>query len=240
MVSPSSSRYKKIILKLSGQALAGSDGEVFSPAALGTVAERVKAAAETGIRIGLVCGGGNIIRGRICGEIEIGRITADQMGMLSTVINGLALRDALLAAGLAVRIFSSINVAPLAEFYEPRVAGRALDDGNIVIFSGGTGNPFVSTDTAAVLRACDMSADAVIKATRVDGIYSADPEKDPSARRYRQVSYDEALEKELEIMDLPAVALAREYEIPVVVFNFHRKNSLKRLLAGEEIGTVMR
>jgi len=169
----------------------------------------------------------------------VARTTADQMGMLATVINSMAIRDILSKGDLDVHLFSSLPITPIAEPYLPRNARKALDNGAVAIFSGGTGNPFVSTDTAAVLRACDIGADAVLKATKVDGIYASDPEKDPKAIRYDRIAYDEALEKGLEIMDLPAIALARENNIPVIVFDFWGENSIERVLRGDNIGTIM-
>lgn len=231
--------YKRVILKISGETLGRPGGEVIDPVALHELSGKIREGIEAGIQIGVVCGGGNIIRGRVATAEELERTTADQMGMLATVINSLAIRDVLEKDGLRVRLFSCLSLGPLADPYLPRNARRALDGGAVAIFSGGTGNPFVSTDTAAVLRACDIGADAILKATKVDGIYTADPKTDPSARRYDRISYDEALERGLGIMDPPAIALARENAIPVIVFNFWEDKSLERVIRGKPIGTVM-
>ncbi len=231
--------YKRVILKISGETLGRPGGEVIDPVALHGLSGKIREGIEAGIQIGVVCGGGNIIRGRVATAEELERTTADQMGMLATVINSLAIRDVLEKDGLRVRLFSCLSLGPLADPYLPRNARRALAGGAVALFSGGAGNPFVSTDTAAVLRACDIGADAILKATKVDGIYTADPKTDPSARRYDRISYDEALERGLGIMDPPAIALARENAIPVIVFNFWEDKSLERVIRGKPIGTVM-
>ena len=214
-------------------------GEVIDPDAVLFLGAKIKIAIDAGVQIGIVCGGGNIIRGKLSRNDTVARTTADQMGMLATVINSMAIRDILAKENIDVRLFSSIAIAPLAEPYLPRNARQALDNGAVAIFSGGTGNPFVSTDTAAVLRACDIGADAVLKATKVDGVYTSDPNTNPDAQRYDRISYNEALEKGLEIMDLPAIALARENNIPVIIFDFWGENSIERILRGDNIGTVM-
>jgi len=214
-------------------------GEVIDPDAVRFLGAKIKETIRSGVQIGIVCGGGNIIRGKLSRNDTVARTTADQMGMLATVINSMAIRDILAKENIDVRLFSSIAIAPLAEPYLPRNARQALDNGAVAIFSGGTGNPFVSTDTAAVLRACDIGADAVLKATKVDGVYTSDPNTNPDAQRYDRISYNEALEKGLEIMDLPAIALARENNIPVIIFDFWGENSIERILRGDNIGTVM-
>ncbi|HDL64832.1 MAG TPA: UMP kinase [Proteobacteria bacterium] len=239
MITSSSPIYKRVILKISGETLGKKGAEVINPEALDFLSGKIKEAINSGVQIGIVCGGGNILRGKLSSANSLVRTTADQMGMLATVINSLAIRDILEKENIAVRLFSSLPISPIAEPYLPRNARKALDDGAVAIFSGGTGNPFVSTDTAAVLRGCDIGADAVLKATKVDGIYTADPKTDPTARRYDRISYDEALEKGLAIMDLPAIALARENNIPVIVFDFWAERSIERVLRGENIGTVM-
>lgn len=235
-----SAAYRRIILKLSGEHLGGGGGEPIASPRLRETARKLAEARESGVEIGIVCGGGNIIRGKLARDLDVERVTADQMGMLSTVVNGLALRDALEKSGTKARLFSCLEVGSLAESYSPRRAAETLKEGEIAIFSGGTGNPFVSTDTAAVLRACDVNAGAVLKATKVDGIYSADPVKDAGARRFDEISYEKALSLELGIMDLPAVALARDYKVPVLVFNFLEEGSLTRIIAGEKLGTIMK
>jgi len=232
-------KYKRVILKISGEIL-GGEGNSFDPAAFDFFARSVKEAAGLGAEIGIVVGGGNIFRGIGSVLPAVQRTTADQMGMLATVINGLALRETLEKSSLKVRLFSSLPLGSLVEPYLPRRARRSLDDHEVVILSGGTGNPFVSTDTAAVLRACDLEADAVLKATRVDGIYSGDPEKESGARKFDEISYDEVLKLGLRIMDFAAVGLAKENNIPVIVFNFRKNQALKRVLLGEKVGTIMR
>ena len=239
MVSSLRPKYKRVLLKLSGEALGKSGEEIFDPDALGYIARTLKEVTELGVELGIVGGGGNIVRGVTAVNLGIDRTTADGMGMLATVINGIALREALEKAGLKVRLFSCIPVGTLAEPYNPRQARRALSKGEIGIFSGGTGNPFVSTDTAALLRACDIRAEMVLKATKVDGIYSADPQKDPAAKKFAEISYDEALQRGLKIMDFSAVGLAKENRIPVVVFDFWADHSLRRVVLGETIGTLL-
>ncbi|MDP8214111.1 MAG: UMP kinase [Candidatus Euphemobacter frigidus] len=231
--------YKRVILKISGETLGTLGGEAIDPTALLFLSGKIKEGVEAGVQLGIVCGGGNIIRGKAAEAAGLERTTADQMGMLATVVNSLAIRDVLEKDGVNACLFSSLPIYPLAESYLPRRARQALDRGEVAIFSGGTGNPFVSTDTAAVLRASDVGAGAVLKATKVDGIYTADPKIDPSARKYDRISYDEALERDLGIMDSPAIALARENHIPVIVFDFWADRSLRRVIMGEKIGTLM-
>ncbi len=231
--------FKRVILKLSGETLGRKGGEVFDPAALAFLCENFKSAADLGVQVGVVGGGGNLIRGVTAQAMGIGRVTADQMGMLATVINGLALREALEGAGLKARLFSSLDVGVLAERYHPRRAVESLQAGEIAIFSGGTGNPFVSTDTAALFRACDTGAEAVLKATKVDGVYSADPKIDPNARRFERISYEEAIRLGLNIMDWPALGLARANRVPVIVFDFFAPGALRKVLTGEKIGSLL-
>ncbi len=231
--------YDRVILKISGESLGRKGGPPFDPDALKLLIDRIAEGLESGARLGIVCGGGNIIRGRLAGTGLLDRSTADGMGMLATVINSLAIRDGLERAGIPARIFSSVPVGPLAEPYSPRAGRAALEKGEVAILSGGTGNPYVSTDTSAVLRACDLAAGAVLKATTVDGIYSADPKLDPAARRFERVSYRQALADGLGIMDGPAIALARENRIAVIVFDFQEKNAIRRALAGEPVGTIL-
>ncbi len=232
-------RYRRVLLKLSGEALGKAGEKIFDPESLKYIARSVKEVVELGVEVGIVGGGGNIVRGVTAVNLGIDRTTADGMGMLATVINGIALREALEKAGLKTRLFSAIPVGSLAEPYDPRRARRILKEGEIGIFSGGTGNPFVSTDTAALLRACDIKADAVLKATKVDGIYSADPQKDPAAEKFAEISYDDALRRGLKIMDFSAVGLAKENRVPVVVFDFWADHSLRRVVRGEQLGTLL-
>ncbi len=231
--------YDRVILKVSGESLGSPSGASFDPEALGMLISRIREGIEGGCGLGLVCGGGNIIRGRLAGQGLLDRTTADGMGMLATVINSLAIRDGLERSGVPARLFSSVPAGPLAEPYSPRAARAALEKGEVAIFSGGTGNAFVSTDTAAVLRACDLGAGAVLKATTVDGIYSADPKIDPAARRFDRVSYEQALAEGLRIMDGPAIALARENRIAVIVFDFREENAIRRAVGGEAVGTIL-
>ncbi|MCX6349715.1 MAG: uridine monophosphate kinase, partial [Candidatus Aureabacteria bacterium] len=178
-------------------------------------------------------------RGATASAFGLERTVADQMGMLATVLNGLALREALVQAGLPARLFSCVEVGAVAETYHPGRAREALDRGEVGIFSGGTGNPFVSTDTAAVLRACDLKADAVLKATKVDGVYTADPVRDPSAKKFAAITYDEAIKRGLKIMDFSAIGLAKENSVPVLVFDFWAEHALRRAVRGERIGTLV-
>ncbi len=231
--------YDRVILKISGESLAGEDGQPFDPRSLDRLIARIRKGLESGAGLGIVCGGGNIIRGRLAGSGLLDRTTADGMGMLATVINSLAIRDGLERSGTPARLFSSVPAGTLAEPYSPRSARAAIDRGEVAILSGGTGNPYVSTDTAAVLRACDLGAGAVLKATTVDGIYSADPKTDPSARRLDRVSYARALADGLGIMDGPAIALARENRIAVIVFDFREEDAVRRAVAGEPVGTIL-
>lgn len=193
-----------------------------------------------GIQVGIVIGGGNIFRGVSGVEAGFDRVKGDYMGMLATVINGLALASAFESKGKKARLFTAIRMEPVAEFYyKPKVI-EALENKEIVIFSGGTGNPYFTTDTASTLRAIEMEADVMLKGTRVDGVYSADPEKDPKARKYTNISYKEALEKELRILDLTAFTMCKENDLPIIVFNMNEKGNLKKLLTGEKIGTLVK
>lgn len=239
-MNASAPRYKRVILKLSGEMLSDPEGEAIAPSSLAFVSRQIKEAVASGVELGVVCGGGNIVRGRLLEGMGVDRVAADQMGMLATVINGLALRETLEQAGLGVRLFSSLPVGTLAEPYSPRAAREALAAGEIALFSGGTGNPFVTTDTAAVLRACDVNARVVLKATKVDGVYSGDPLTDPTARKFDEISYDQVLESGLKIMDYSAIGLAKENNIFVVVFKFREKQALKRAVSGESWGTLLR
>jgi uridylate kinase len=231
--------YDRAILKISGETLSAPGGPPFDPGSLKLLISRIREGLEGGCRLGIVCGGGNIIRGRLAGRGLLDRTTTDGMGMLATVINGLAIRDGLERSGIPARLFSSVPAGTLAEPYSPRGARAALENGEVAVFSGGTGNPYVSTDTAAVLRACDIGAGTVLKATTVDGIYSADPKIDPAARRFDRVSYVQALTEDLRIMDGPAIALARENKIMVIVFDFRQENAIRRAVGGEPVGTIL-
>ena len=232
--------YKRVLLKLSGEALQNREtGRSLDPDVLGAIAEQLKKVREMGIEIALVVGGGNIFRGLTGENSGVDRTTGDYMGMLATVINSLALQSALEKIGIHTRVMTAIAMPSLAEPFIRRRAMRHLEKGRIVIFGAGTGNPYFTTDSAAALRASEIKADALIKGTKVDGIYSADPVKNPDAKRYERVSYHEALQKELKIMDAAAFSLCSENRIPIIVFNFFKQDEIIRVLKGEPVGTIV-
>lgn len=232
--------YKRILLKLSGEALMAGRSHGIDPERLDNYINEIIEVSALGIQVGIVIGGGNIFRGVSGVEAGFDRVKGDYMGMLATVINGLALASAFESKGKKARLFTAIRMEPVAEFYyKPKVI-EALENKEIVIFSGGTGNPYFTTDTASTLRAIEMEADVMLKGTRVDGVYSADPEKDPKARKYENISYKEALEKELRILDLTAFTMCKENDLPIIVFNMNEKGNLKKLLTGEKIGTLVK
>jgi uridylate kinase len=233
-LSPKKSAYRRVLLKLSGEAFGGRGGSGFSHQALTYLADELCAAREPGVELAVVVGGGNLVRGRALGRLD--RAVADQMGMLATVINGLALGEVLRGRGLSVRLQSAVPV-PWAEPVSAVRAREALDHGHIVVFAGGTGNPFVTTDTAAAIRAAEIHADLLLKATDVDGVYTADPKRAPDAQLLRTLTYERAIREELGVMDLAALALCREHRISVRVFNFFQQGNLEKLLQGEGIGT---
>ncbi len=235
----SPNRYKRILLKLSGEALMGNKSYGIDPERLSQYAEEVKAIRETGVEVAIVIGGGNIFRGLQAADSGIERAQGDYMGMLATVMNGMALQSALENAGLFTRLMSAINMEEVAEPYIRRRAIRHLEKGRVVIFGAGTGNPYFTTDTAAALRAVEIEADVILKGTRVDGVYTADPEKDASAIRYETVTFREALGKGLRVMDMTAFALCEENSLPIVVFDMNKKGNLARLLQGEDVGTLV-
>ena len=234
-------KYKRIILKLSGEVLRNNeDGEPIDPAILKAICEEVKKVYDIGVEIGLVIGGGNIFRGLSGAEMKgVDRTTGDYMGMLATVINGLALMDCLEKLGVTVRLQSAIPMDKLAEPFILRRATRHLERGRVVIFAGGTGNPYFSTDTAAALRASEISADMLMKATKVDGIYNKDPKKHDDAVKYDHVRYVDALRERLEIMDSTAFSLCMENQLPILVFSMREPGSIYRAVMGEEIGTLV-
>lgn len=236
MTSP---RYRRILFKLSGEALLGDHDYGIDPKISSRIAREMAEAAQTGVQIGIVVGGGNIFRGAGLASAGMDRITGDHMGMLATVMNGLALQDALESAGVTCRVMSAISVREVCEDYIRRRATRHLEKGRVVIFAAGTGNPFFTTDTAAALRAIEIGADLMIKATKVDGVYSADPVKDPNAKRYEHVGYDEVIEHKLDVMDANAMVLCRDQSMPIRVINLTRHGELMRLLSGESIGTLI-
>ena len=232
-------RFKRILLKLSGEALMGDGKYGISPRVLQQIAGEIREIIELGVEVGIVIGGGNIFRGVSASTEGMDRASADYMGMLATVINGLALQDALEKLGVFTRVQSAIEMQQLAEPYIRRRAVRHLEKGRVVIFAAGTGNPYFTTDTAASLRAMEIHADVICKATKVDGIYSADPVKDPSATRYRHLSYLDVLKKNLKVMDSTAISLCMDNDLPIIVFDLGVKGNITRVVLGEEIGTTV-
>jgi uridylate kinase len=230
-------RYRRILLKLSGEALGGGAGQGIDPAAVHDMASQVAEVQKLGVEVVIVVGGGNIFRGLQGSEKGIERATGDYMGMLATVINALALQDALEKEGVPTRVQSAINMTQIAEPFIRRRAVRHLEKGRVVIFAAGTGNPYFSTDTAAALRANEIGAEVVLKATKVDGIYDKDPKKHADARRYEQVSYTTALEKQLKVMDAAAFALCMDNKMPIVVFDFFKPHNLRNVVLGKKVGT---
>ena len=233
------SKYRRILLKLSGEALGGEAGYGISPEAVHDMATQVAEVRQLGVEVVIVVGGGNIFRGVQGSEKGIERATGDYMGMLATVINALALQDALEKKGVLTRVLSAITMTAIAEPFIRRRAIRHLEKGRVVIFAAGTGNPFFSTDTAAALRANEMGVEAVLKATKVDGIYDKDPKKYPNAKRYDRITFAEALEKRLKVMDAAAFALCQDNKMPIIVFDFFQPHNLLRVVTGEPVGTVV-
>ena len=231
--------YKRVLLKLSGEALMGSRQYGIDPLRLSEYANDIKEALAEGIQIAIVIGGGNIFRGVAAASNGMDRVQGDHMGMLATVINGLALQSALENEGVPTRLQSAIKINEVAEPFIRRKAIRHLEKGRVVIFGGGTGNPYFTTDSAAVLRAIEIEADVILKGTRVDGIYTADPEKDASASKYSSISFDDVLKKGLKVMDTTAFTLSQENELPIIVFDMNKKGNLIKILSGEQIGTTV-
>lgn len=232
-------KYPRALVKLSGESLAGEKGFGIDPAAVDELVREVHSVAEAGVRLGLVVGGGNIIRGTVASQAGMDRVSADYMGMLATVINALALQDALERNGIESRVMTAIRMEQLAEPYIRRRALRHLEKGRVVIFAGGTGNPYFSTDTAAVLRAIEMEADVILKATKVDGVFSADPIEDPEAEFHPDLTYRDVLSRELAVMDAAAVSLCRDNDLPVIVLNIRTPGAILSALEGERIGTLV-
>lgn len=232
-------RYRRVLLKLSGEALMGNKGYGIDAAQLRYYAEEISKVVRSGVQVAVVIGGGNIFRGIEGKEQGLDEAQAHYMGMLATVINALALQNALEQLGVPTRVQSAIEMQRVCEPFIRRRAIRHLEKGRVVIFAAGTGNPFFTTDTAATLRAIEIGADLLLKGTRVDGIYTADPEKDASAQRLTRVSYQEALERRLEVMDLTAFTLSREHGLPMAVFNINEPGALYRIIAGENVGTLV-
>ncbi len=232
--------YRRVLLKISGEALAGDQKSGISPPVVDRLTDEIRTVHDMGVALGLVIGGGNIVRGTLASQQGMDRVNADYMGMLATVINALALQDWLERKGVDTRVMTAIRMEQLAEPYIRRRAMRHLDKGRVVIFAGGTGNPYFSTDSAAVLRGIEMEADVIIKATKVDGIYTADPVKDPSATFIPEISFLDALSKELGVMDAAALSLCKDNDIPVMVLNLDNPAAVARVVRGERIGTLVR
>ncbi|MEY8019398.1 UMP kinase [Muriicola sp. SD30] len=231
--------YKRILLKLSGEALMGDKQYGIDPARLATYAEEIKEVVDKGIEVAIVIGGGNIFRGLAGASNGMDRVQGDHMGMLATVINGLALQSALEDKGVQTRLQSAIKINEVAEPFIRRRAMRHLEKGRVVIFGGGTGNPYFTTDSAAVLRAIEVEADVILKGTRVDGIYTSDPEKDKTATKFDTISFNDVLSKGLKVMDTTAFTLSQENELPIVVFDMNKKGNLLKIVSGQNIGTVV-
>ncbi len=232
--------YRRALLKLSGEALAGERGTGLDYGVIESLAAQVKAVHATGVALGLVVGGGNIVRGAMASQHGLDRVSADYMGMLATVINALALQNVLEASGIETRVLTAIRMESLAEPYIRRRMMRHLEKGRLVIFAGGTGNPFFSTDTAAVLRALEMEAEVVLKATNVDGVYTADPRKDPEARHIPELTFQDALVNGYAVMDANAFGLCQANKLPIVVLNINQSGAIARALAGDRVGTLVR
>jgi len=232
-------KYKRILLKLSGEALMGEDAYGINRQTIDAIVGEIAAVARLSVEIGVVIGGGNIFRGVALGAAGMDRATADYMGMLATVMNALALQDAMRRAGLDCRVQSALNIEQVVEPYIRGKAIRYLEEGKIVVFAAGTGNPFFTTDTAAALRASEVGAEIVLKATKVDGVYTADPRKDPAAKRYDRLTFDEAIQRNLKVMDATALTLCRDQKLPVNVFSIFKKNALLRVVTGGNEGTLV-
>ena len=232
-------RYRRILLKLSGEALAGDQGFGIAPAAVEQLVSHVRRVHEMGVALGVVIGGGNIVRGTQASAQGMDRVNADYMGMLATVINALALQDIMERSGIETRVMTAIRMEQLAEPYIRRRALRHLDKGRVVLFAGGTGNPYFSTDTAAVLRAIEMEADVLIKATKVKGVYSADPERDPEAEFFPHLSFMDVMTRELEVMDAAAVSLCKDNDLPIIVLNIREPGAVVDAIRGGDVGTLV-
>ncbi len=232
-------KYKRVLLKLSGESLMGEQGYGIDTKRLGEYATQIKEIASQGVQVAIVIGGGNIFRGLSGASKGFDRVKGDQMGMLATVINSLALSSALEAVGQAAKVFTAVNMFPIGEHYSKWKAIEALNNGAVSIMAGGTGNPFFTTDTGSALRGIEVEADVMLKGTRVDGIYTADPEKDPTATKFSEISYDEVYTRGLKVMDLTATALCKENNLPIVVFDMDTPGNLAKVIAGEPIGTLV-
>ncbi len=232
-------KYKRVLLKYSGEALMGSSSSGIDPRILDRMANEVAELVAMGVEVGIVIGGGNLFRGKALSAAGLGRVTGDYMGMLATVMNALALRDAFERADLSARVMSAISISGLVDPYHHRKAKKHLSDKQVIIFAAGTGNPFFTTDSAACLRGIEMEVDVVLKATKVDGIYSADPVTNPDAKRYDRLTYHDVLTQNLQVMDLTAICLCQDHSLPLQVFDMTAPGVLKRIVQGEPIGTVV-
>ncbi len=239
MKRPSELRYRRVLLKISGEALAGERGFGIEPKVVDQITDEIRALAEMGVSLGLVIGGGNIVRGAMASRQGMDRVQADYMGMLATVINALAIQDLLEHKSVETRVMTAIRMEQLAEPYIRRRALRHMEKGRVVIFAGGTGNPYFSTDTAAVLRAIEMEADVVIKATKVQGVYTADPAQDPTAEFIPAISFQEVMTRELAVMDAAAVSLCKENALPIIVLNLGVPGAMASAIRGERVGTLV-
>ena len=231
--------YKRILLKLSGESLMGQKGYGIDEQRLADYAEQIKHIAQSGVEIGIVIGGGNIFRGLSGAQKGFDRVKGDQMGMLATVINSLGLAMAIRSAGVEAEVFTATPMMPVARYYMRDDAVAVMEKGGVALIAGGTGNPYFTTDSGAALRALEIGADALLKGTRVDGVYTADPEKDPTAVKYEELSFDKAIEDRLKVMDQTAFALCREGNMPIIVFDMNQKGNLTKLVKGEKVGTLV-
>lgn len=233
-------KYKRILLKLSGQSLAGKEGTGINTDVLNSYVKQIKEVAQQGVEIGIVIGGGNIFRG--LGGVELGfdRVKGDYMGMLATIINGLALESAFEAIGQPAKLFTAFNTGPAGERYSKTKVIEAFKQGKVALLTGGTGNPYFSTDSGAALRALEIKADALLKGTRVDGVYTADPEKDPTATKFTNISFDEVIDNELKVMDLTAFTMCQQNNMPIYIFDMDTAGNLKKVINGKEIGTLIK
>ena len=231
--------FGRLLLKLSGEGLAGDEGFGISPTVIAGIAEQIRDVHQLGVELSIVIGGGNIIRGMTAASQGMDRANADYMGMLASVINAMALQDSLEKVGVDTRVLSALEINQVAELYIRRRAVRHMEKGRVVIFGGGTGNPYFTTDTAAALRAAEIHAEVILKATQVDGVYSSDPRQDPSAVRYEKLSFKEAMQKNLQFMDQAAIALCRENDLPIVVFDMGQTGNIKKVVLGQSVGTLV-
>ena len=231
--------FGRLLLKLSGEGLAGDEGFGISPTVIAGIAEQIRDVHQLGVELSIVIGGGNIIRGMTAASQGMDRANADYMGMLESVINAMALQDSLEKVGVDTRVLSALEINQVAELYIRRRAVRHMGKGRVVIFGGGTGNPYFTTDTAAALRAAEIHAEVILKATQVDGVYSSDPRQDPSAVRYEKLSFKEAMQKNLQFMDQAAIALCRENDLPIVVFDMGQTGNIKKVVLGQSVGTLV-